>query len=268
MVKITDFDDAYQNGAYIPDADGFITRWTEAAANFRASYPPVTHHYGAGPRQYFDLFMPDGAPNGLSIFIHGGYWRRFSPREFSHLARALRDAGQAVALPSYTLAPEARIAQITDEMMRAVSHAAGLVDGPIRITGHSAGGHLATRIMCEGVLPDAVASRVVQVMSISGVHDLRPLLRTEINQDLRLSFEEAVRESPALLVPRNTVRFVAAVGGDERPEFIRQNDLLANIWHGEGVEIKAIRLAGLHHFDVIEELERTEGQLFQQLLGN
>ncbi|NBX42868.1 MAG: hypothetical protein EBR13_05260, partial [Rhodobacteraceae bacterium] len=67
MVKITDFDDAYQNGAYIPDADGFITRWTEAAANFRASYPPVTHHYGTGPRQYFDLFMPDGAPNGLSI---------------------------------------------------------------------------------------------------------------------------------------------------------------------------------------------------------
>ena len=62
MVKISDFDDAYQNGAYIPDADGFITLWTEAAASFRAAYPPVTHYYGTGPRQYFDLFMPDGAP--------------------------------------------------------------------------------------------------------------------------------------------------------------------------------------------------------------
>ncbi|MBF9027526.1 alpha/beta hydrolase fold domain-containing protein [Rhodobacterales bacterium FZCC0188] len=268
MVKITDFDDAYQNGAYIPDADGFITRWTEAAASFRAAYPPVTHHYGTGPRQYFDLFMPDGAPKGLTIFIHGGYWRRFSPREFSHLARALRDAGQAVALPSYTLAPEARIAQITDEMMRAVCHAAGLVEGPIRITGHSAGGHLAARMMCEGVLPDTVAARVVQVMSISGVHDLRPLLNTEINQDLRLTLEEAMRESPALLLPRKTARFVAVVGGDERPEFIRQNDLLANIWHGAGVEIEAMHLAGLHHFDVIEELERPDGRLLQQILAD
>jgi hypothetical protein len=123
-------------------------------------------------------------------------------------------------------------------------------------------------MMCEGVLPDAVASRVVQVMSISGVHDLRPLLNTEINQDLRLTLEEAMRESPALLLPRKTARFVAAVGGDERPEFIRQNDLLANIWHGAGVEIEEMHLAGLHHFDVIEELERPDGRLLQQILAD
>lgn len=267
MARITDFDDAYQNGAYIPNADGFITRWAEDAAAFRAVCPPVEHRYGSGARQYLDLFLPKAAPRGVSIFIHGGYWRRFSPRDFSHLARGLVAAGQAVAMPSYTLAPDARISQITAEILRAVTLAAELVDGPIRIAGHSAGGHLATRLACANVLPEAVAQRVEHILSISGLHDLRPLLHTQMNADLRLTLDEATRESPALLMPRAALRITAAVGGHERPEFMRQTDLLANIWLGAGCEIEAMHLPGLHHFDVIEALEHPDGRLLQKFLG-
>lgn len=267
MAQITDFEDAYQNGAYIPNAEGFITRWAADAAAFRAACPPSEHNYGPDARQFLDLFMPKGPPAGLSVFIHGGYWRRFSPRDFSHLARGLVAAGQAVVMPSYTLAPDARISQITAEMVRAVTMAAELVDGPIRISGHSAGGHLATRLACTDMLPESVARRVVHILSISGLHDLRPLLHTEMNVDLRLTLEEATRESPALLLPRADFQITAAVGGHERPEFIRQNDLLANMWLGAGCEIEGIHLAGLHHFDVIEALEHPDGRLLRHFLS-
>jgi arylformamidase len=44
------------------------------------------------------------------------------------------------------------------------------------------------------------------------------------------------------------------VGADERPEFLRQTDLLANIWTGLGADIRAIHMPGRHHFDIIDDL--------------
>jgi arylformamidase len=51
-------------------------------------------------------------------------------------------------------------------------------------------------------LPDAVATRIERVLSISGIHDLRPLLLSEMNAALRLDDGEATAESPARLDPR------------------------------------------------------------------
>ena len=51
-------------------------------------------------------------------------------------------------MPTYTLCPENRISGIVAEMGQAVEKIAGMVGGPIHLTGHSAGGHLATRLVC------------------------------------------------------------------------------------------------------------------------
>ena len=65
LYQITDWDDAYANGAHIPHADTYVPRWTEAAAAFRAAHPP--QDLGRG-----HLFLPEGDPRGLMVFIHGG----------------------------------------------------------------------------------------------------------------------------------------------------------------------------------------------------
>lgn len=264
-MQITDFDDAYQNAAYIADADQYLTKWPEKAAAFRAKYPPETLAYGSGERQFVDLFHPKGVPQGLTIIIHGGYWLRFECRDFSHLAGGALDRGQAVAMINYTLAPQARITQIVDEVAQAVCLLSDKINGPIHITGHSAGGHLATRMTCLGALPEETAARIAHVMSISGVHDLRPLMKTSMRQSLHLDPEEAIAQSPALLTPRPNTVLTAVVGADERPEFLRQNDLLANIWTGCGADTRAVHLSGLHHFNVIEGLETSEGALTKLL---
>ena len=261
IYHVTDWDDAYANGAHIPGAEGFAPRWQEAAARFRTAHPPEPLGQG-------HLFRPDGAARGLMVFIHGGYWMRFDPTMWSHLAAGALARGWAVAMPGYPLAPQARIAQITRAVAASVTEAAGLIGGPIALTGHSAGGHLAARLVCDDApLPDAVAARVTACVPISPLTDLRPLLRTAMNDTLHLDSPEAASESPALLSPRPGIPVTTWIGGMARPEFIRQARLLANIWAGLGAATDCVIDPGRHHFDVIEGLERADSPLMDRVLA-
>ncbi|HAR29195.1 MAG TPA: alpha/beta hydrolase, partial [Bradyrhizobium sp.] len=111
---------------------------------------------------------------------------------WTDLAEGARSHGWTVALPSYTLAPAARISDITAEIAGAIASAAAQVSGPIRLVGHSAGGHLVTRMLCDDSrLEPEVYDRIVATLSISGLHDLRPLLKTAMNGTLRMNMGEA-----------------------------------------------------------------------------
>jgi len=149
----------------------------------------------------------------------------------------------------------------------AISKAASMIDGSIRLAGHSAGGHLVTRMICrDSPLSSALRSRIDRVVSISGLHDMRPLLKTKMNDDLRMLEAEAIAESTALNQPIENVELVCWVGADERPEFIRQSELLANIWTGFGIKTRAHRAPGQHHFDVIDGLVDPQSALSEALL--
>lgn len=270
-MKITDWDDAYANRAHVPEAQTLIDSWPVRAAAYRAERAgraQLDLSYGPSERQRFDLFLPDGAPRGLVVFVHGGYWMAFGKDDWSHLAEGACTAGWAVAIPGYTLAPDARISDIGAEVVRAIMAAAAAVDGPIRLAGHSAGGHLVTRAITQGAgLSAGVAGRIEHIVSISGVHDLRPLVRTEMNATLHLDSIEAMAESPALLAPVEGVRVTSWVGEAERPEFVRQATLLANIWTGLGADMAQVKEPGRHHFDVIEGLAEPDHPLARCLLG-
>lgn len=255
---IRDWDDAYANRDHIPGADAYPARWASGAAAFREAAGDRARldiAYGEDPRQALDLFLPDGPPKGLFVFVHGGYWRAFGKSDWSHLAAGARDRQWAVAVPGYRLAPAARISEIIADAAAAVNAAAALVAGPLILSGHSAGGHLATRMVsAPSPLAPTVLRRVRHVVSISGVHDLRPLLRTRINEDLHLDLASARADSPALLEPAPETRLLCWVGGDERPEFRRQSALLANVWTGLGADCAHVEERGRHHFDVIDGL--------------
>jgi arylformamidase len=263
---ITDFDDAYANMPHIPGGADYPARWSAAAAKFRSSLPQsvsaeLNTPYGQRPRQHFDLFRPPAA-KGLVIFVHGGYWMRFHKDDFSHLAAGPLARGWSVALPAYTLTPEVTIADIVAEITAAITTLATLVPGPIRLCGHSAGGHLVTRQICTGTkLPPNVLSRIAHVISISGVHDLRPLLQTAMREPLRLDEASARTESPALLEPLPGIPLTCWVGAEERPEFIRQSELLANILKGFGMETSLKIAETAHHFNVIDALLEANTEL-------
>ena len=262
-----DWDDAYANGPHIAGADQFPPRWQATAQAFREVAPPRVLTYGPGPRNWLDLFLPSRAPCGLAVFVHGGYWMAFDARSWSHLAQGALDRGWAVAMPTYTLCPMIRIGAIVQEVAQAIGCAAAEVDGPIRLAGHSAGGHLVSRMVCRtGPLASGLTGRIDHVLSISGVHDLRPLRRTRMNETLQIDQHEADLESPVLLEPVDGARLTCWVGERERPEFLRQNALLANIWTGLGAHTQAVEDPARHHFDVIDALSDSRSDLLKTWL--
>jgi acetyl esterase/lipase len=262
-------DDAYANRDHIPGGADFPARWAEAAAAHRAREAAVGRArlnlpYGEGDRQAFDLFYPAGRPAGLMVFVHGGYWRAFHRHDWSHLAAGGQAAGWAVAMPSYPLAPAARIAEITRSVARAVVAVADEVPGPIALAGHSAGGHLVARMLCPDVaLPETVAARIVSVLPISPVADLAPLIDTTMNADLRLDVAEALAESPLHVTARRPARVHVWVGTAERPAFVAQARALARAW-----DVPVTLDPGRHHFDVIDGLTDPDSPMLAALLQN
>ena len=268
---IADWDDAYANAPHIPTA----TPGRRAGRRRRRRSGRRSRPTGGARGSPTGRIRASGSTcscprrgRGLVVYMHGGYWRAFDRTDWSHLAAGALGRGWAVAMAGYPLAPEVRIASITRSVAAAVEAAAATVDGPVGLVGHSAGGHLVARQVCtDSGLSERTRARVRQVTAISGLHDLRPLLRLTLNDTLRLDADEAAAESPALRLPWPGVRIRTWVGGIERPEFQRQSALLANVWTGVGAETTATVAPGRHHFDVIGALEDPASGLVGAVLG-
>lgn len=261
----TDWDDTFANSAYIANAAAYPPLWAARAAEFRATaHGQLNLSYDPAPRAKLDLFLPKDAPSGVLVFVHGGYWKAFDRSDWSHLSKGAIARGWAVAMPGYTLAPEASLPQIARLIAKAIADVTERLAGPVHLAGHSAGGHLVTRMLCApDMLPERARARIRRVTSISGLHDLRPLLHTQMNKTLGLTEASAQTESPALHPRLPGPAVTAWVGADERPEFLRQARLLAMAWPETGLCIEA----GRHHFDVIEGLEHPDSPLTLAVLA-
>lgn len=260
-----ELDDAYANGAYIEGAADYPPRWAASAEDFRNSLQERARldiAYGTGARHKFDLFLPEGEPVGVFVFVHGGYWLAFDKSSWSHLAVGALEKGWAVAMPSYDLCPDVRIPEITQQIALAVQAAAKEIDGPIVLAGHSAGGHLVARMLDKSVLPEAVGSRIRTVVPISPLSDLRPLLRTSMNEKFKMDAEEAAAESPVEMQDRYEADVTVWVGGAERPAFLDQAIWLVEAWDADHVIAFE-----KHHFNVIEPLADPESDLVAVITG-
>jgi arylformamidase len=254
-----DPDRDYANGAFIPGGSDYPARWAATAAGFRrllGDRAELDLAYGAAPRQKLDLFLPEAPPRGVVVFVHGGYWHMFSKSHWSHLALGPLSRGFAVAMPGYTLAPAARIADITAEIAKACWFVGTRVAGPMVVTGHSAGGHLAARMGCADI-----AVPITRVVPISPLAELGPLIATEMNATLRLDAAEVAAESPARLGLRDGITAHVWVGASERPAFLWQARVLSEEWACPWTAVP-----GKHHFDVIDALEDPASALCDALI--
>ncbi len=129
--------------------------------------------YGPGASQRIDWIPGPSVGAPTLAFIHGGYWQSLAKEKFAHIAAGPLAHGFNVALIEYTLAPEARIGAIVDEIGRAIdflaAHFADWGADPARfcLAGHSAGGHLAAWHRGHPA--------VSLVLGISGLYDLEPI---------------------------------------------------------------------------------------------
>ena len=266
----------YNNRAAVADHPYWLDQYAvRSASAIEALRPARDIRYGAGPKETLDLFLPAMPARGTLMFIHGGYWRAFDKSDHAFVAPAFVDAGFAVAVINYDLCPEVTIAAIVGQCRRAVTWL--VREGPQRgapaplvIAGHSAGGHLtammyATDWRAQG-LPHAPFAGGV---SLSGLHDLSPLVLYSHNADFRLDDAEARRVSPVNFEARAEAPLVLAVGADETSEYLRQSQLLWNAWpRNRPAAMRApLAIADRHHFTVVLDYTDPASALTQATIA-
>ena len=266
----------YNNRALIPEHPQIFARWAESGAKTRRLRPCLIDlAYGDTAGEKLDLFPArhDGAP--LFVYIHGGYWRSLDKSDFSWLAPPFVNHGVSVALLNYGLAPHTPIEDIVRQVLRAFAWLHGAADrygfDPARIVvaGHSAGGHLAAMAMAAlwpQLAADLPTDLVKSGMSISGVHDLEPLVFAPfVNADLQLDVARARRLSPIHMPPATSAPLYTAVGGLESSEFLRQNRLLGKAW--SSVFVRDVPMPGFNHLTVVDELANPASPLFDAAIA-
>jgi arylformamidase len=261
----------YNNRERVPEHVGIVERWAAASAEVRSTLKAdLDLPYGPGPRHRYDLFHGAGATANapLVVYIHGGYWQRGERQANAFVARELVARGVSVALPSYTLCPDGTIADIVGEMRAFLASLWVRTRQYPVVVGHSAGGHLAAALLAAGVPPvaDVPPDMIRAAYSISGVFDLVPLIDTSLNAALKLDPVSAAAVSPILWpAPAKSCRFVAAVGGAESSEFLRQNLNMAGVWSAAGVKSECVVVPAANHFTIVDELARPDSMMLARV---
>ena len=131
-----------------------------------------TVRYGEDPSQLAELTLPEGAPRGVVVVVHGGFWRSGYDLSLGRpLARSLVAHGWAAWNLEYRrLGNGGGTPQTFDDVAAGADRLADLgLDTSVVLTlGHSAGGHLATWLAGRA---DARVP-VTGVVSQAGVLDL------------------------------------------------------------------------------------------------
>jgi arylformamidase len=259
-----ELDAAYNNSAAVANSADKVADWRARSAQFRSQRNQLLDlRYGEQPRNRIDIFTCGRASAPLFVFIHGGYWQRNEKETFSCMAEGPLAAGFDVALPGYTLAPDASLTQIVAEVENAIGWLRregprhGVARQRLVVGGWSAGGHLTAMAMN---LPEVDAG-----LSISGVFDVEPCRLNYLNEKLRLTAEEAFAMSPIRHLPKTSGPLAITYGSAELPELQRQSRDYWRARDAAGLTGPLLALKDHEHFSIMEELARPQGRLVAAL---
>ena len=270
------YDAQYHTRAAIPEHPQILQYWTDASKATRGKLRgKLDLRYGEGTKETLDLF-PAAQPNApVLVYIHGGFWRALDKRDHSFVAEPFVAAGVSVVLPNYALAPYASIAQIVQQMVKAVAwiwreaDALGVDRQRIALAGHSAGGHLAAMLLAcnwRDVERRMPAQPLRGALALSGLYELEPLRHAPfLAPDLKLTEASALQLSPAWM-PAPAGPLLALVGGEESAEFQRQNALIRECW-GEAAVPVCETVPGRNHMNVLHELADPASRAHRLALG-
>lgn len=229
--------------------------------------------YGPTLAETLDIFPADMPNAPVFVFIHGGYWRALSSKDFSGVALGLNPLGITTVVIDYALCPFVTIDEITRQVRAATAWVLRNIDqyggDPTRVAigGHSAGGHLTA--MClqtewardYGLPQDPLAGAV----AFSGLYDLEPLRYSYLQPLIQLDEGIIRRNSPAFMVRPCATPLWLTWGGLESPEFARQSQIYHDAWQAAGNTSTLQALPLTNHFTVIHGLEDSHSPICQWL---
>ena len=269
-------DAQYNASLCVSDPAAQIRHYVQQAGRARSTLPCVLDvPYGATAAETLDIF-PAAAPGApVFVFIHGGYWRALSSRDFSGVALGLQPLGITTVVINYALCPQVDLDEITRQARSALAwvlrHIVEHGGDPARVAvgGHSAGAHLTA--MClqtdwagvHGLVQDPLKAALL----ISGLYDLAPLRKSYLQPVIRLDDGLIRRNSPALHVRPCSTPVWVAWGAEETSEFARQSRLYHDAWRSAGNTGELAGVPMAHHFSAIHGFEDPGSPLCRWLAG-
>jgi arylformamidase len=273
-------DKQYDVTANIVNRDALIRRFVDDSKQYAFESPcELDVAFGAHVDERADIFYPKKllSPAPVVVFIHGGYWHKFTKQEWSFIAASLCERGAIVVVPTYSLCPKVCVSEILRQMQRFIAWLHGSVQAhggdPSRLflSGHSAGGYMAVSLLLtdwqrEYGMPNDV---IKGVTTISGVYDLEPLQYSYLQSTLHLDNRELclLSMTEPLQVYRGRGDINCFVGSGESCEFIRQSRELSERWwalnHSGVFEV----LPGRNHLDILFELSEPNGRILEKLVA-
>ncbi len=261
--------------AVVSDRDGAIERFAQLSAAATEAMPNwYSHQFGSTEAEYVDIF-PSGVPGApVHLFIHGGYWRAMSARQFAFIAQQLVEQGVTVVLTNYGLCPDVRMGDIVDQTREAVAWVARNsseleVDASrLTISGHSAGGHLAAMMLAtDWAGYDLPKDLIKGAIALSGLFDLGPFPHSWLQPALNLTDDEVAANSPLFLPVNTAAKVLIRYGGKEQSEFARQSHTYAEYLVSHGIDVDCKPQEGADHFTILDPFFLNDAEFVKDILS-
>jgi arylformamidase len=269
FVAQAEFDAQYNPSLALPDPAAPGKHFVATAERARAELPCTLNvAYGPTLEETLDIFPADkpGAP--VFVFIHGGYWRALSSKEFSGVALGLQPLGITTVVINYALCPRVTIDEIVRQTraalawtLRNIQHYGG---DPARVAigGHSAGGHLTAMALQTEWAEDYGLPQdpFVAAIPFSGLFDIEPLRYSYLQPQIQLDDGIIRRNAPAFTVRPCKTPIWITWGGAESTEFARQSEIYHQAWQSAGNTSELRAVPGANHFTVIGGFEDANSE--------
>jgi arylformamidase len=271
-------DAQYNVALTVSDAPAHLRYYVERSRLARETLPShLDVAFGPTLDETLDIFpSTPGAPGRgapVFVFIHGGYWRAFTSKEFSFVALGLHALGITTAVVNYSLCPKVSIDEITRQVRAAVAWVLrniGQYGGdPLRVAvgGHSAGGHLSAMCLQSewsdeyGLPADPLAAAVL----ISGIYDVQPLRYSYLQPQIQLDDGVIRRNSPLFGARPCTTPTLITWGDQEPTEFARQATSMHEVSRALGNDTELFPQTDANHFSAIHGFQDPTSSLCRWL---
>ena len=274
--QIKDINFQYLPRLTVNNADEYLNKSAKRSARVRKKLAcQIDVPYGDTTGQMLDIFPASRKGSPVHVFIHGGYWRSLDKDIYSHLAGPMVSAGATVVLPNYDLCPNVRITDIVFQIRSAIAwvykNIAKHNGDPKRIyvSGHSAGGHLTGMMLATdwskvGRLPKSL---IKGSATLSGLFDIESHRHSQLQQDIRLTAQEAKAMSPMYLAPLAKGPAIVAVGGAEPDLFHWQSLEYAARLRFHRIKVEYVSTPGDNHFAITDRLGNARDPLTKALIS-
>jgi arylformamidase len=267
-----ELDAQYDLEGTVPDVSLYEDFYTQESEKVRADFDHrLDIPFGPTLVEHLDVYP---APGGMQrapvlVYLHGGYWRSRTSKEFGFVARGPASHGVATAVVNYALCPIVTIEEIVRQTRAVLAwtfkNAAsfGGDSERIHVAGHSAGGHLTAMLLATdwegdyGLPKDVIKGAT----AISGLFDLAPFPYTFLQPKLQVTWGQVLRNSPILNLPAEAPPLLLAYGGDEPPELRRQSEDFLASWRAKGLVADLMPIPDKNHYDIIDGFLDVESLL-------